>query len=293
MKNYGIIDVGSNSVRARSFADGKILYSGLITTRLGEGLATGDSLTERSMAATISALQTFIAELIKSGAEEIAAFATEAVRSAKNGGKFLLRVKKETGIEVDLIGGDEEGELALLGAVGDKDGAVIDIGGASAEISAVKDKKIIYSHSLPLGAVRLYGKCGDDEDKLKNLVDARIVEYGKVPTELDFYAVGGTATTLAALDMRLDKYDENKVDGYVLTRAALEKDYALIVAADRQTRIEKLRIQEKRADIIGCGAYLLLEIMRTFGIEKVTVKESDNLLGYMKKRFLRESYARE
>lgn len=293
MKNYGIIDVGSNSVRARSFADGKILYSGLITTRLGEGLATGDTLTERSMAATISALQTFIAELIKSGAEEIAAFATEAVRSAKNGGEFLLRVKNETGLDIDLIGGDEEGELALLGAVGDKDGAVIDIGGASAEISAVKDKKIIYSHSLPLGAVRLYGKCGDDEDKLKNLVDARIVEYGKVPTELDFYAVGGTATTLAALDMRLDKYDENKVDGYVLTRAALEKDYALIAAADRQTRIEKLRIQEKRADIIGCGAFLLLEIMRTFGIEKVTVKESDNLLGYMKKRFLRESYARE
>lgn len=293
MKNYGIIDVGSNSVRARSFADGKILYSGLITTRLGEGLATGDSLTERSMAATISALQTFIAELIKSGAEEIAAFATEAVRSAKNGGEFLLRVKKETGLDIDLIGGDEEGELALLGAVGDKDGAVIDVGGASAEISAVKDKKIIYSHSLPLGAVRLYGKCGDDENKLKNLVDARIVEYGKVPTELDFYAVGGTATTLAALDMRLDKYDENKVDGYVLTRAALEKDYALIAAADRQTRIEKLRIQEKRADIIGCGAYLLLEIMRTFGIEKVTVKESDNLLGYMKKRFLGESYARE
>lgn len=293
MKNYGIIDVGSNSVRARSFADGKILYSGLITTRLGEGLATGDSLTERSMAATISALQTFIAELIKSGAEEIAAFATEAVRSAQNGGEFLLRVKKETGLDIDLIGGDEEGELALLGAVGDNDGAVIDVGGASAEISAVKDKKIIYSHSLPLGAVRLYGKCGDDEDKLKNLVDARIVEYGKVPTELDFYAVGGTATTLAALDMRLDKYDENKVDGYVLTRAALEKDYALIAAADRQTRIEKLRIQEKRADIIGCGAYLLLEIMRTFGIEKVTVKESDNLLGYMKKRFLGESYARE
>ena len=293
MKNYGIIDVGSNSVRARSCADGKILYSGLITTRLGEGLATGDSLTERSMAATISALQTFIAELIKSGAEEIAAFATEAVRSAKNGGEILLRVKNETGLDIDLIGGDEEGELALLGAVGDKDGAVIDIGGASAEISAVKDKKIIYSHSLPLGAVRLYGKCGDDENKLKNLVDARIVEYGKVPTELDFYAVGGTATTLAALDMRLDKYDENKVDGYVLTRAALEKDYALIAAADRQTRIEKLHIQEKRADIIGCGAFLLLEIMRTFGIEKVTVKESDNLLGYMKKRFLRESYARE
>ena len=293
MKNYGIIDVGSNSVRARSFADGKILYSGLITTRLGEGLATGDSLTERSMAATISALKTFIAELIRSGADEIAAFATEAVRSAKNGGEFLRRVKSETGLEVDLIGGDEEGELALLGAVGDKDGAVIDIGGASAEISAVKDKKIIYSHSLPLGAVRLYGKCGDDENKLKELVAERIVEYGKVPAALDFYAVGGTATTLAALDMRLDKYDENKVDGFVLTRVALEKDYALIAASDRQTRIEKLRIQEKRADIIGCGAYLLLEIMRTFGIEKVTVKESDNLLGYMKKRFLGESYARE
>lgn len=292
-KIYGIIDVGSNSVRARSFADGKILYSGLITTRLGEGLASGDTLTERSVSATISALNTFIAELIKSGADEIAAFATEAVRSAKNGKDFLRLAKEETGLDIDLIGGDEEGELALLGAVGDKDGAVIDIGGASAEISAVKDKTIIYSHSLPLGAVRLYGKCGDDEQKLKQIVASRISEYGEVPSDLDFYAVGGTATTLAALDMRLEKYDENKVDGYVLTLAALEKDYALIASADRQTRIEKLRIQEKRADIIGCGAYLLLEIMRTFGIKKVTVKESDNLLGYMKKRFSGESYARK
>ena len=292
-KKYGIIDIGSNSVRGRAFADGKIIYNELFTTRLGSGLANGSELTEKSMQDTVKAIKNLVGGFKKAEVGEIYAFATEAVRSATNGKNFVGLVKNETGIDVDVVNGDEEGELALLGAVGDKDGAVIDVGGASAEISAVKDKKIIYSHSLPLGAVRLYGKCGDDENKLKNLVDARIVEYGKVPTELDFYAVGGTATTLAALNMRLDKYDENKVDGYVLTRAALEKDYALIAASDRQTRIEKLRIQEKRADIIGCGAYLLLEIMRTFGIEKVTVKESDNLLGYMKKRFLGESYARE
>ena len=292
MKIYGVIDIGSNSVRARSFADGKILYSGLLTTRLGEGLATGDTLTECSVRDTISAIHTFIAELIKSGAEEIFAFATEAVRSAKNGVGFTARVKAELGLEIDVVGGDEEGELALLGAVGGADGGVIDIGGASAEISAVKNGKIIYSHSLPLGAVRLFGSCKEDEEKLDALVSGRITEYGKVPTDVDYRAVGGTATTLAALDMRLEKYDENKVDGYVLTRSALEKDYALIMQADKKTRIEKLRIQEKRADIIGCGAYLLLRIMTEFKIDKVTVKESDNLLGYLKKRVYGESYER-
>ena len=48
MKTTGIIDIGSNSVRARVFADGKIVYNGLYTTRLGEGLATGNRLTAES-----------------------------------------------------------------------------------------------------------------------------------------------------------------------------------------------------------------------------------------------------
>ena len=146
--------------------------------------------------------------------DEIYAFATEAVRSATNGKIFAERVKDETGVTVDIVNGDEEGELALLGAVGTSDGGVIDIGGASAEISVVKNKKIIYSHSLPLGAVRLYGKCGNDLKLLDEIIEEKIGEYERVPAGVKFYAVGGTATTLAALDLRLAVYDSSKTDGH-------------------------------------------------------------------------------
>lgn len=292
MKIYGIIDIGSNSVRAKAFSDGKILYSGLVTTRLGEGIVENNRLTERSIRATVKTVTVFCGELIRSGATDILAFATEAVRSADNGEKFCAILASETGVTVDVVSGSEEGELALLGAVESGDGGVIDIGGASAEISVVAKRRVIYSHSLPLGAVRLYSKCGDDETKLREVVDERIREYGELPVGVKYYAVGGTATTLAALDMRLDEYDERKVDGYILTRKSLEKDYGLIVASDYNERVNKLHISAKRADVIGCGAYLLLRIMRDFGIDEITIRESDNLLGYLKKRVYGESYER-
>ena len=291
-KKYGIIDIGSNSVRGRAFADGKIIYNELFTTRLGTGLANGCTLTEKSMRDTIEAIKEIIGGFNGVKVDEIYAFATEAVRSAKNGQDFVGRVKAAANIEVDVVGGDEEGELALLGAVGTADGGVIDIGGASAEISVVRDKKIIYSHSLPLGAVRLYGKCGSDAKSLEEIVGERIDEYGRVPSGVKFYAVGGTATTLAALDLRLDVYDPTKTDGHVITEKSLEKDYELIISNDVNGRIKTLRIDAKRAEIIHCGAYMLLKIMQKFGIDEVTVKESDNLQGYLKKRVYGEGYER-
>ena len=292
MKKYGVIDIGSNSVRAKMFSDGKILYSDMCTTRLGEGLAKGVSLTQSSIDRTVDALKKFKAEFEKMEADEVYAFATEAVRSAENGCDFIRLTLEMTGLKIDVVSGDEEGELGLLGAVGNSNGGIIDIGGASAEISIVKNKKIIYSHSLPLGAVRLYGACGEDEEKLDELISAKIPEYGVIPEGVIFRVVGGTATTIAAMDIGLEKYDADKVDGYVLTREAIERDYLLIKSFNRTQREELLHISPKRSDIIVCGAYMLKRIVENFKIEKVIVEESDNLLGYLKKRVYGESYER-
>ncbi len=293
MKTTGIIDIGSNSVRARVFADGKIVYNGLYTTRLGEGLATGNRLTAESERRTIDAVDLLVKAMRSAGAEDVYAFATEAVRCAENGRAFAAECEKYTGIPIDVVDGDEEGELALLGAVDGGTGGVIDIGGASAEISVVKDKKIIYSHSLPLGAVRLYGMCGEDEDELKKIINKRIGEYGNVPHDVRFCAVGGTATTIAALDIGLEKYDADRVDGHILSFDAVARDYALIKLHDKSERISVLGINEKRADIIPCGAYMLLSIMRRFDIGQVVVSESDNLLGYLKKRVYGDGYEKQ
>ena len=289
-KKYGVIDIGSNSVRAILYSDGKILYKNLVMTRLGEGLATSGCISTAALGRSVEAIKNFVCHLIAMGADEILPFATEAVRSASNGKEFTDAVKTTVGFDVDVVSGDVEGELGLLGALNGKDGGIIDIGGASAEIVVANAGRKVYSHSLPLGAVRLLDYCGEDEQKLDELISKRLEEYGEVPEYVDYYAIGGTATTLGFLDTELEKYDENVVHGRVLTVERINELYLKLRSYTVKERVEKLRLNAKRAEIIVGGAYLLKKILERFNISKITVSEGDNLLGYVKKKIYGESY---
>lgn len=289
-KKYGVVDIGSNSVRAILYSGGKILYKNVVTTRLGEGLAKTGVICKEALERTVATVKNLVCQLIALGADEILPFATEAVRSASNGKDFTDSVKFNVGFDVDVVSGDAEGELGLLGALNGKDGGIIDIGGASAEIVAASGGKRIYSHSLPLGAVRLFDYCGEDEQELDELIAKRLDEYGEVPEYVDYYAIGGTATTLGFIDTGLEKYDENAVHGRVLTVSRVNEIYFKLRNCSLKERIEVLKVNPKRAEIIVGGAYLLKRIMERYDMPKVTVSEGDNLLGYLKKKIYGESY---
>lgn len=287
---YGVIDIGSNSVRGMVYSCGKALYKGLITTRLGEKSSIGAFLTGEAIERTVNGIAVLFTQIARYLPSEIFAFATEAVRSAKNSDEFIRRVKSSVGLNVEVIDGCEEGEIGLLGALNGKDGGIIDIGGASSEITVAKGGKIVYSHSMPIGAVRLNDLCGENEDKLKTLIDEKIEEYGEILQDVDFYAVGGTATSVCACFLGLDKYDGETVNGTVMSCNEVGQTYEKIKRADIKERIEKLKIHEKRAEIIVGGALLLKSIMERFSIEKITVSENDNMLGFLRKRVFKESY---
>ena len=129
------IDVGSNSVRLMVMADGKTLYKQIETTRLAEGLANSGVLTPQAIERTARAVQMFAAASELNGAGVPAVFATAAVRSSSNGRQFVERVKQLTGIDVDVISGEEEAKCGILGALGRRDGGIVDLGGASTEIT--------------------------------------------------------------------------------------------------------------------------------------------------------------
>ena len=295
MKNskYGVVDVGSNSVRAILYSDGKILYKNVITTRLGEGLINTGRICESAFERTLQTIKTCVLTLVSKFADQIFIFATETVRSASNGQGFVNAVKQSTGIDVDVIEGDVEGEIGLLGALGEKDGGIIDIGGASAEIVACKGGEIIYSHSLPLGAVRLYDACGEDLKKLDELIDKNLDFYGKVPQYVDYYVIGGTATTIGFIDSGAREYQEKLVDGRRITVSKINSIVDELSSKTIEQRIEKMHINPKRAEIIVGGAYMLKKIMERFNVSVVTVSESDNLLGYLRKKVFGEGYAKK
>ena len=115
-----VIDVGSNSVRIMFSENGLTIKKNNIVTRLGKGVNDYPFLLTSSMQKTVDAIKLFHAQAKEYGAEKVYIFATAAVRSAKNKQEFIDFVKKETGLTVDVISGEQEAKLGLLGALNGK-----------------------------------------------------------------------------------------------------------------------------------------------------------------------------
>ena len=276
------IDVGSNSVRLMVMADGKTLYKQLDTTRLAEGLAQSGVLKPEAIERTARAVQIFAAAAELNGAGTPHVFATAAVRSSKNGADFVARVKALTGIDVDVLSGEEEAACGILGALRGRDGGIIDLGGASTEITLQQGGKTLYSKSVNIGTVRLFDMAGQDRSALQAAIDNLLNGYGSLSLDgKDIYGIGGTATSLAALYHELEKYDPKVVEGTVLTRewlcAEAEKLLSLTVEERRALR----GMEPRRADVIAGGCLLMYSILNRFNADRITVSESDNLEGYV------------
>ena len=280
MKKIAVIDIGSNSVRLMTSADGKVLYKTLETTQLGEGIANSPVLLESAMQRTAQAVANFAARAKNEGVEEVYAFATAAVRSATNGAEFVRKVKALCGVEIEVLSGNEEAEIGIKGALGERDGGIIDIGGASTEIIVRKKGKTLYEKSVDIGVVRLKDRCGRDLSSLQSAAKEAVKEYGEVPKGATMYAIGGTATTIAAVLLDLKEYDGAKVSGLKLNQAQIQGLISRLV----NTTVDELALHpcvpRKRAEVLLGGVVWLLEIMQAFGFEEVVVSDSDNLEGY-------------
>lgn len=287
MQKYAVIDIGSNSVRLMFVANGKVLYKRLNTTRLGEGLANSPRLKAEAIERSATAVAQFYDQAKAEGAERVLAFATAAVRSAENGNEFTEKVKKLRPIDVEVISGETEAEIGVLGALGETDGAVIDMGGASTELVIKKSGKLTYKKSVNIGVVRLKDACDRDKNALVKTAEAAASAYGQVPALPLVHAIGGTATTLAAIKLGLQEYDSNKITGTVITAEELQKlaDKLLLTEVEK---IAKMPCMPKgRADVIAGGATALAILMQSLRIEKIVVSDRDNLEGYAVKKGLK------
>ena len=275
------IDIGSNSVRLATFEGGKTLYKRLCTTRLGEGLDKSPTLSPQALERTALAVNNFYKEAIEDGAERVYAFATAAVRSASNGRDFISRVKELCGLDICVLSGEEEAECGILGALGNSDGGIIDIGGASTEITLRKSGKTVYAKSVNIGAVRLFDGAGRDRKALQKIINEKVAEYGKVDAgSFKMYAIGGTATRLAAVKHNLREYAPLITDGTDLSLSEVD-ELATRLLTDSVEHIKATTICAQSSEIMGGGTLLLATVMRALNINRITVSERDNLEGFI------------
>lgn len=276
-----VIDIGSNSVRLMIDRGERVNKKILDSTTLADGLALTGVLRDDAMKRTTDAVVRFVNLAKSEGADNVYVFATEAMRSAKNGAQFASDLSNSCGIKVDVVSGKDEGLLGLYGALdNDHDEiTVIDIGGASVEIVRGNRSLITYARSLPLGMVRLIDTVGSREDEIDAYVSAQITRFGIVSGH-EAVAIGGTSTALASMALGQKVYDAQQIHGYELdydTLAYLRKK----IFSSADIRADFPTLSKNRARIIGHGAIMLQRLIEYLGVDSVRVSEHDNLEGYL------------
>ena len=271
-----IVDLGSNSLRLLlGTYDGKEWHNEpkrLWTTRLGKRAADGQ-LTEEAMTRSLDALKEIQGLIGSYGATRVVGVATSAVREASNGEAFMAEAVKVCPMEPNVITGEEEAALGFAGAISSFPGDERHFGLIGTAEGAY------WNRSYPIGAVRL--KERSDEGPQEVWQETR-PWFDPLPIEGpfgEFIAVGGTATTLAAMHLKMTEYNPGLIQGHQLTRAVIE---GMILELRYMTPEERLQVPglpATRADIIVAGAEILTSFMDWHEIPHVIVSERDGMEG--------------
>jgi len=283
----GAVDVGSYSVRL-TVAEGdggsfRIIKERGEITSLAEGLDRNDYLKEERIEETLRVLEDYRREVEGLGCERVRAVGTEALRRARNAEEFLRLARERAGFEIEIISPEEEGRLAFT-AVGfslkpEGEFLVIDQGGGSTEFVYGSDEKPEEVISLPMGIVNLTEmfiksdppKAGE----IRNLKD--FVREKVVPLRRDvdrIVGLGGTITTLVALEEGIYPYDPSKVHGRFLSKEAVTRwleELSAIPSAKRPAIYRQ--VEEKRARVIVAGIAMYEVIMEVFGAQSIQVSD--------------------
>lgn len=279
-KLFGIIDIGSNSVRLMISDGEKSLKKYVNTTKLAEGLAKTGVLNDIAIERSLKAIYEFV-QISQTQNAEVHIFATEAVRSAKNGKQFTDKIKNLTGYAVDIVCGEMEAKLGFVGASDGQNVCVVDIGGASTEIVCGDNGVIAYAKSVPIGAVRLLDNCGEDELLLTQYISENLLAYGNVPKMDKMIAIGGTASTIVSVLQQMQVYDTDKVHNFMLYKQDVLNVYNKVKNTPKDMRDSIIGLVPGRRDIIVGASFELVKIMEMLGFEYLFVSERDNLEGYV------------
>lgn len=288
-KYVAIIDIGSNSIRLRLSLNEEVVQRKNITTQLSRDIVNG-FLNEQSVQRTLVGLCELITDCIAVNAQ-IYIFATAAVRNAKNGNEFCELFKKVFCLPIDVLPGEDEAEMGILGALAGDDGCVIDVGGASSELVIAHNKKIIYAQSIPLGAVVLTDLCAKDYEKGRALIGEYLKKLPAPPVRSDcVYAIGGTASNMAFIHSGIKTFNRDLTNGIKASNEQIvhmtDNFYSLSPAEIRK----KYNLKQLRSHIIHSGALLISELLAFIGANEVCFTENDNIEGYYLARVLGKRY---
>jgi exopolyphosphatase/guanosine-5'-triphosphate,3'-diphosphate pyrophosphatase len=260
--------------------------------RLGSGAGSMKQLQPDAIDRGVAAIAD-MAEVAASFGADVTAVATSAVREAENRDEFVDRVRRDHGIEVEVISGFEEARLIHHGVihavpVSDQRVLIVDIGGGSTEFIIGEGRELVETRSLRLGAIRLtqrfFAKSADSDHPpsaksiqrcrtfLRDALESPARELGGHQPQI---AIGssGTITAVATMIAASRGSDRRQMNGFSFTAEELDAAVEEITTASAAERRKIRGLDSRRADIVVGGILLLEQVFAGFGLESMTISE--------------------
>jgi exopolyphosphatase / guanosine-5'-triphosphate,3'-diphosphate pyrophosphatase len=311
---YAALDLGTNNCRllvARPSRRGFLVidaFSRII--RLGEGVLRSGYLSETAMSRTIDALKICSDKMRRRNVSRSRLIATEACRIAGNSGEFIDRVRRDTGLAIEIVSRETEARLAVSGCASLIDrncdwALVFDIGGGSSELIWLDLTKInhpwrrsIYDRlevqsciagwtSLPIGVVSLAERHGGREVGRENY-EAMVADVTAALAGFEdahrfgsriakgcahFLGTSGTVTTIAGIHLGLPAYDRSRVDGCWLGACDVRQVSDRLIGMSYAERVAQPCIGQERADLVLAGCAILEALLRVWPCERLRVAD--------------------
>ena len=302
-ERIGIIDLGSNTTRLvvigytphHSF---RLLDEVRETVRLAEGIGEDGQLRPAPMERGVVAMKMFHSFCKSTGVNRIVPVATSAVRDATNQAEFLGRVVRESGLKLRVLSTEEEAYYGYLGAVNAlslSDAFLVDIGGGSAEVTAIRGRGFKRSLSQPAGVLRFSERyvrsdpiSSRDFRALQEAAAACFAgaEWLHDTSGTTLAGIGGTIRTLAEVDQKIHGYPLDRVHGHSFSSARLNEMIDMFRGMTLHQREQVPGISRDRADLILAGAVILQQLMEIGRFDEIMVSGQGLREGLFYEHFL-------
>jgi exopolyphosphatase / guanosine-5'-triphosphate,3'-diphosphate pyrophosphatase len=309
MQKLAIIDLGTNTFHLL-IADWKvdryfITYRDKQAVKLGQGGINQDIIQEDALERALRAMTGFQSIILEEGITKIYAFATSALRHARNAEAVVGRIKEATGIEIDIISGEKEAEYIYYGvrtavALNDHPVLIIDIGGGSVEFIIGNHNTVFWKRSYEIGGQRLLEKFHKSNpiapSEINALNNYLAVSLGDLFISLKKFnphtliGASGTFDTLSDIHCIRNAIVKNDYDPE--TPLTIESFQAIYHDLIHKTRAERLQIPgmiEMRVDMIVVACCLIRFILGQHDFQTIRVSSYALKEGVLASLSLKES----
>jgi exopolyphosphatase/guanosine-5'-triphosphate,3'-diphosphate pyrophosphatase len=301
-ERYAVIDCGTNSIKfhiAERTSEGgwRMLVDRAELTRLGEGLTDGGPIGREPLERAVTAIAGMVQEAQAHDVIALVAVGTAALRMCNNRDDVRAEIARRTGVEIEVIPGDEETRLAFLAVraglpIPYGTSAVLDTGGGSTQLTFGHDATVDEQWSVNVGAVRYTEAFGLDDAVSPEVLAEALAAISTDLVRLDgrgpvdaLVGMGGAITNMTAVSLRLATYDPDRVQAAVLERAEIDRQIELYRTTGTEERRAIVGLQPKRAEVILAGACIVRTVMDKLGAESLVVSDRGLRHGVLEEQF--------